>query len=191
MHEKTRNRTVIFLDIDGVLQPGEAQHRFRHDLEELRRRLASQFGDQAYLELDRYDLGAIYYDWDRPAVERLRGLCADFGAEIVVSSAWRSRKSIRVLQAYFRLHDLHHYVTDVTGEEVGPPHFRAAEVRAYLDAHPEVERFVIIDDDYQSCFNELFPHQFVNPRFRLTEADERRARQILSGGPAHEERRGG
>ena len=181
MRHETPHRTVIFLDIDGVLQSPSSQKRFRHDLEELRRRLADDLDDAAYLDFDKYDLGAIHHDWDGDAVERLRALCKDFGAEIVVSSDWRMRKSVEMLQAYFRIHDLHRYVTDKTGEDGGPPHYRAGEVKDYLDAHPEIERFVIIDDGYRREFEELFPEQFVYTGYLMTAADASRARRILSG----------
>ena len=65
-------RTVIFLDIDGVLQPHGRQERFNHDLEALRVQLAARYQNDDYLTMDRYDLGAVYYDWDKAAVERLR-----------------------------------------------------------------------------------------------------------------------
>ena len=35
---------IIFLDIDGVLQPNWSQKRFGHDLEALRENLAERFG---------------------------------------------------------------------------------------------------------------------------------------------------
>ena len=59
MQHETLCRTVIFLDIDGVLQSPSSQKRFQHDLEELRRRLADDLDDAAYLDFDKYDLGAI------------------------------------------------------------------------------------------------------------------------------------
>ena len=180
MQNEAHSRTAIFLDIDGVLQSSWSQDRFKHDLDELRRRLADDLDDAAYLAFDKYDLGAIYHDWDKDAVERLRALCEDFGAEIVVSSDWRRGKSVEMLQAYFRLHDLHRYVTDKTGESGSAPHYRAGEVKDYLDAHPEVERFVIVDDGYGREFNALFPDQFVRTRSALEAADAARARQILS-----------
>ena len=61
---ETIRRRVIFLDIDGVLQPPSRQTRFKHDLEELRRSLAERFDDETYLSMDKYDLGAVYHDWD-------------------------------------------------------------------------------------------------------------------------------
>ena len=73
------------------------------------------------------------------------------------------------------MHDLHHYVTDATKETGGPP-------------HPEIERFVIIDDGFREEFDELFPEQFVHTGYRLEADDEQRARQILSGHPAQPNR---
>lgn len=188
MQHETRRRTVIFLDIDGVLQPPASQTRFKHDLEKLRRFLADELDDPRYLDIDKYDLGAIYHDWDRDAVERLRKLCEDFGAEIVISSDWRLRKSISLLKVYFRVHDLHGHVTDKTSEGAGAPHYRAGEVKDYLDSHPEIERFVIIDDGYRKEFDELFPEHFVHTGYRMEADDEMRARQILSGHAAQANR---
>ena len=181
MQNEAHSRTAIFLDIDGVLQSPSSQRRFKHDLDELRRRLADDLDDAAYLDFDKYDLGAIYHDWDKDAVERLRALCEDFGAEIVVSSDWRRGKSVEMLRAYFRIHDLHRHVTDKTGESGGPPHYRAGEVKDYLDAHPGIERFVIVDDGYRKEFDELFPEQFVHTWATMEADDAARARQILSG----------
>ena len=185
---ETLRSSVIFLDIDGVLQPPSKQTRFKHDLEELRRSLADRFDDATYLKMDKYDLGAVYYDWDGEAVERLRTLCAEFRPSIVISSDWRRSNPVRWLQALFRLHDLHHYVTDATKELDGPPHYRAGEVKEYLDSHPEIERFVIIDDGYRHEFDELFPEQFVHTGYHFDADNERRARQILSGLPAQPNR---
>ena len=81
---------------------------FEHDLEELRRSLADRFDDETYPGMDKYDLAAVYHDWDSEAIERLRSLCEEFGAGIVISSDWRRSKSTRQLQALFRMHELHH-----------------------------------------------------------------------------------
>ncbi len=180
MNQEERSRVVIFLDIDGVLQPPMNQARFKHDLEVLRRTIAEDFSDGSYFDLDEYDLGAIYYDWDKEAVELLRNLCQDFGAEIVVISDWRRSKSVDQLKAYFRIHHLDQYVTDKTDEGGTAPYYRAGEVKAYLDLHPSIERFVIIDDGYRESYAILFPKQLVQTRSRIEAADEMCARQILS-----------
>lgn len=173
--------TAIFLDIDGVLQPGGSQKRFRHDLDALRRKLADQLGNEAYLEHDKYDLGAIHYDWDTEAVEGLRRLCEDFDAEIVVSSDWRLRKSVTTLKEYFHVQGLGSRVRDKTPDGQDFRRDRAGEIKKYLDAHPEVARFVIIDDQYKHELGEMFPGKHVHTQYRFEADDERKAREILSG----------
>ena len=181
MHHETQSRTVIFLDIDGVLQPPMNQMRFKQDREALRQRLAEDLDDDSYLDMDEYDLAAIYYDWDKEAVEWLRGLCRDFNAEIVIISDWRRNKSLSQLRAYFRIHNLDNHVTDKTDEGGGAPHYRAGEVKSYLDSHPKIKRFVIIDDGYRRESETLFPEHFVHTGDRIETSDEMLARQILSG----------
>ena len=46
-----KTRHVIFLDIDGVLQPWGRQDRFNHDLEQLKKDLASKYNNDEYLQL--------------------------------------------------------------------------------------------------------------------------------------------
>lgn len=174
-------RTAIFVDIDGVLQPPGNQRRFRYDLDALQRELADEFENQAYLGHDKYDLGAIRYDWDTGAVDRLRKLCEDFGAEIVVSSDWRIGKSLATLKDYFHLHGLGSYVRGKTTDGQVALRDRAGEIREYLDTHPEIDRFVIFDDQYQRELEEMFPERHVHTGYRLEADDDRKAREILSG----------
>lgn len=83
---------IIFLDIDGVLQP-DTQKRFKHDLEALKASFAAQ--NQEFENLDKYDIGAVYYDWDKTAVELMKKLCAKTGARFVISSDWRMKIASR------------------------------------------------------------------------------------------------
>lgn len=82
-------RNIIFLDIDGVLQPIGKQDRFNHDMDKLKIQLAAQYQDEEFLNMDKYDVAAVYYDWDKAAVERLRSLVKAADAEIIISSDWR------------------------------------------------------------------------------------------------------
>jgi hypothetical protein len=172
-------KKVVFLDIDGVLQPLRSQDRFRHDLKELGKQLAEKFQNDEYLEMDRYDLGAVYYDWDKEAVERLRKLCTDFDAEIIITSAWREYSPLSRLKDYFRLHGLDIYIGgEIPLEGKG---FRYEKVADYLKAHDDIDRFVILDDAFVNEFEKDFPDQFVHCRRIFDEDCYQKARGILAG----------
>ena len=106
-------RRVIFLDIDGVLQPGVNESRFKHDMDALKEELARKYHEPAYLELDKYDVAAVYYDWDAEAVSRLKHLIEETKAEIVLSSDWRHSKNLEQMKLLFRIHDLDGYLTEL------------------------------------------------------------------------------
>jgi hypothetical protein len=174
----TKLRRVIFLDIDGVLQRDENRERFNNDLFKLREELAAKYKNDDYLKWDRYDLGAVYYDWDVKAVERLKKLCIEVPAEIVLSSDWRRYSPLSRLKDYFRIHDLDRYLTDVIPLIEGKR--RCGEIEEYLKTHPDIEKFVILDDYHVSDFEEHYPEQFVYCRYVFTEECYNKAVAILT-----------
>ncbi len=155
----TVNPKIIFLDIDGVLQPLSAQDRFNHDMDGLKERLARE-SDEGYGDLNKYDIAAVYYDWHEKAVENLRSLCEKSGAEIVISSEWRTSKTLDQLKLLFRIHTLDQFVTDVTDKL---SHYaRDIQIEEYLIQHPEIDLFVVIDDSFDSKLERRYPEQFVH-----------------------------
>ena len=50
------DKNIIFLDIDGVIQPPYYERRFDHDMEALQYYLANKYSDDIYLTFDKYDL---------------------------------------------------------------------------------------------------------------------------------------
>ena len=142
--KKEEERTVIFLDIDGVLQPCLSQKRFDHDLSETREMVARETGNSKYLQLDKYDVGAVYYDWSEKAVYNLKKLITNCDAEIVISSDWKRTRTLEELKLLFRLHGLDEYITDMTSYTDSS--FKNQEIRLYLDEHPKLHSYVVIDD---------------------------------------------
>ena len=99
------------------------------------------------------DVDGVLNDWDTPAlskylwykkscIEQLQLLVKNTGAKIVVSSTWKYSDELlsklkNVLEEYGM------FVHDVTPDlDDKPP-----EIRAYLKAHPEIEKYVVLDDD--------------------------------------------
>jgi len=62
---------VIFLDIDGVLQPYRSQTRFKMDMMGLRDELTKKYKVD-YTKYCDCDVAAAYSDWDINAVNRIR-----------------------------------------------------------------------------------------------------------------------
>jgi len=155
---------VVFLDIDGVLQPF-TQHRFDHiyngDMEKVFYELQQKY-DVDYRQYDIYDVAAVYYDWNPDAVSELRRILDTTNAKIVLSSSWRDDASNR-MRDFFRIYDLDRYFVgstiDITYER-NISHYLAAlnlgdntkyetrsiEILYYLYEHPEIKGYVAIDD---------------------------------------------
>lgn len=172
-------QAVIFLDIDGVLQPLDNQDRFNQDMDRLRKEVAVKYDNDQYLEVNKYYLAAVYYDWDKEAVELVRKLCVDENARIVISSNWRLYNSLLRLRDYFRLHLLDQYIVGQTVKSPKSPHYRCDEIMQYLNIHPALKSFVIIDDRYVREFSTIFPDNFVHTTRVFDKAAYEKAVKIL------------
>lgn len=114
---------VIFLDIDGVLNDDSTPTRTK-----------SRF---------------VFID--REKLLRLKQIVDATGAEIVLSSTWRYDRDnpqyngdFLELQEVFRQVGLEFY--SFTPEDVYGIR-RGMEIRAWLGLHPEVDRYIILDDE--------------------------------------------
>lgn len=117
---------VIMLDIDGVLN------------------VCSQ-------EFDKY--GQIFHSH---LVENLKTIIDVTGAKIVISSSWRY-SGLKVMQQMWKDRELPGEVIDITPNEIdvvktGLCEFydmvcRGDEIQLWLNNHPEITNYCIIDDD--------------------------------------------
>ena len=152
---------MIFLDIDGVLQPLSNQKRFDHD-----------------------DIAAVFYDWKPDAVKNLKSLCEKTQAEFVISSDWRSSKTLDMLKLLFKIHGLDIYVVDKTDKSSG--YMRDMEIEEFLIGHPDIGVFAILDDSYRDSFERRFPQQFVYCDYIFDDKCYQRALSILEQEPPSE-----
>lgn len=135
---------VIFLDVDGVLN----SEKF------YRKRGAP---DYRFEDEPEYPL----CEFDPEAVELLNKIIEETGAKIVVSSTWRIGRTVGELIRLFREVGIEGYVIDRTGVLRDRKEYekvvRGTEIKTWLDQFPEVESYIIIDDD-----NDMLPEQQKN-----------------------------
>ena len=167
-------RKLIFLDIDGVLQPLSSTERFKYDLEQLREELAKKFDDKEYLRIDKYDLGAVYYDWCLEALENLKKLINETEAEIVISSSWRIYSSLEKLKYLFKIYNLDQYIKDET-RSIGR---RNNEITEFLEKNKDITQYVILDD---IDLSKDFPDNFVYTKYYFDDNCYQKALKILLG----------
>ncbi|MCL1982880.1 MAG: AAA family ATPase [Clostridiales bacterium] len=155
LDSKKDGRKIIFLDIDGVLQPPWMETRFDYDLKALQKQMAEENQQDEYLRMDRYDIGAVYYDWEPNAVTNLKKLIDWTGAEIVVSSDWRYSNKLDWLRLLFKIHELDVFVKGTTPCR----HYdRKQEINTYLSECNDITNYVVIDD---MNLSQHFPDNFV------------------------------
>lgn len=109
---------VLFLDIGGVLDSY---------------RSAYAFGGFPF------DVDKHRHRFDEVAIALVRNICTAAGAQIVLSSSWRTDKDWQRIGKSLSLP-----IFDRTPSLAGP---RGDEIAAWLAEHPEVECYAILDDD--------------------------------------------
>ena len=117
---------------------------------------------------------------DERAIVQLKKIIEATNAEIVLSSSWRWYKETR--------DKIHHQLRkkgidfiDTTPREIDITMSRGAEIKAWLDNHPEVEKFVILDDDELQIEEYLPYHVKTNFKYGLTREKAAEAIKILNG----------
>jgi len=168
------SRKIVFLDIDGVLQPLNSEERFKNIVHGDRR---SACRPELYEYLERnfnidyrqyhpYDVAAVYYDWDKTSVALLKVVLEYANAKIVLSSDWRIGGFDR-MKDFFAIYGLDKYYIDVTrfhndlnenfiekvkteikakkDDNLGDT-YRSAEILDWLNRNPDVKKWVALDD---------------------------------------------
>ena len=153
-------KKIIFLDIDGVLN---------YDL-------------WYYDDRNPGNLNGQEGDIDPLCVDRINAICDKTNSKIVISSDWRISSGC---QNRLEKAGLKNIVdkTPVTifGQYGHTYHFsRGEEIDMWLQWHPEVEKYVIIDDREDMLNIQLSHFVKVNPYCGFTDDDLEKALTILT-----------
>lgn len=112
---------ILFLDIDGVLNSEEYFKNCNNSRENFSR-------------------------FDPSSVSLIKSLIEEFSLKIVISSTWRYGAVDRLMHELKKNKLLDNLYHDWFTPVIHPAH-RGTEVKLWLDLHPEVSDYVIIDDD--------------------------------------------
>jgi hypothetical protein len=140
---------ILLLDIDGVLNSSRSLLRAS--------KTSPTRSERDFL----YELSTTYYSGypltvltrdllglDQVCIKNLNLIIEATGAQVVVSSAWRFCHNLVGLQKLLEYRGFQGELIDITPVNItGPNKVRGHEIQAWLDLNPEVDRFVIVDDD--------------------------------------------
>ncbi|MDR2140397.1 MAG: hypothetical protein LBR11_01145 [Deltaproteobacteria bacterium] len=191
---------VIFLDIDGVLQPHSSQKRFNHIKDGSITKLYEELKrthNVDYSVYNKRDVAAVYYDWRKSSVALLRDILLKTGAKIVLSSDWRIF-GMNTMYDFFTIHGLEKYYIDQTIDssyDLKDDEFnnlkdkyrikyknndiyfwRVIEILDYLNQYPHIKNYVAVDD---LMLNPGLENHFVQTNDWITDADAADILKIL------------
>lgn len=132
---------ILFLDFDGVLNSHQSE-TFWHN-----KRDQQKWENEMYSSWQGSLKEYLALEFCPIAVSNLEELMRRVPElKIVVSSTWRYGETVESLKVMFEPFKLiSNAIIDVTPNVCPSP--RGNEIQAWLDKHPEIDKFVIVDDD--------------------------------------------
>jgi len=118
---RQKNNTILFLDIDGVLN---SKLYFKNSFNP----------DENHSRFDAY------------SVYLLKKLVEEFSLKIVITSHWRSGM-VEKLMSELKRNELISYLHKDSFTPILRSAQRGTEIKEWLDAHPEINEYIIIDDN--------------------------------------------
>ena len=131
-----------------------------------------------------------------PHIKRIKEICDATGAKIVVSSSWRHKTVQETIDTMIgrpkrcprnsmfnwfidNLYDVTPWFCDDKYNGTG----RGGEIQTWLDAHPEVDNYVIIDDDGDMLDEQLFNFVQTDWAFGIQDREVKLAIDVLNNIP--------
>jgi hypothetical protein len=128
---------VLFLDFDGVLNSIQSRVFWENLKDQDQWEKDMQVSSGGILEQIAMEFCPI-------AISNLEELIRRTKIKIVVSSSWRVQRTVQELGELFKSKLISEAIIDKTESFSNT---RGDEIQKWLDEHPEVENYVILDDD--------------------------------------------
>jgi len=96
-----------------------------------------------------------FSDFDPSAVEILNHILDRTGAEIVVSSDWKLKTSIKGMCEFYQTQGIKKMPIDYTAWLPGAATYheqRATEIKTWLEQHPDTTKWAAVDDLYMGTW---------------------------------------
>lgn len=116
---------VIFLDVDGVLN-----------------------SDEYFDKIKGLNIVGIENEVDVSKIKLLKKAIQETGAKVVISSSWRYKRNGQYLEQLLIKNGIFPAKTPFLKNQ------RGLEIRQWLKEHPDIEDFVIIDDEIFDSYDE-------------------------------------
>lgn len=151
---------IVFLDIDGVLQPYDNELRFAHIDNSIIQKLSDKYNID-YNQYGFYDVCAVYYDWEEQAVSRLKYILDETNSKIIISSDWRTERQPNKMKDLLAIQELDkYYFADniLLKDYLYSVKKRALEIKNSLDTY-DINNYVVLDD--MRGLEEYYPNNTV------------------------------
>lgn len=169
---------VVFLDIDGVLQPYDSDCRLDNPDKDLVNVLSQKYNID-YTQYYWADVLAAYLDWHKNAITRLRTILDETSSKIIISSDWREEIHPYKMRDLLKIHNLDNYWiadTFICKKFIYYPQRRAIEINEAIKRF-SINNFVVLDD--MKGLIDYFPNNMVKTHNYLKEKDVKKALKIL------------
>ena len=132
---------------------------------------------------------------DMNNIKIINDICDKTNAKIVVTSSWRIgyRGDVLAFNGYLTQYIIEHnyldnvqdtfdkFIGNIVGMTESIGGWRGDEIKLYMNEHPEVENYVILDDDSDMCDYQLFNFVQTDTYEGITERDAKLCVDILNG----------
>lgn len=132
---------------------------------------------------------------DMNNIKIINDICDKTNAKIVVTSSWRigHRGDVLAFNGYLTQYIIKHnyldnvqdtfdkFIGNIVGMTESIGGWRGDEIKLYMNEHPEVENYVILDDDSDMCNYQLFNFVQTDTYEGITERDAKLCVDILNG----------